>query len=570
MRSLPDWHHRSRSATIRNAATPNDRSVTGDLGPEAVLERTCEANMSDPLVGSLLGGRYHVVEKVGSGAFADVYRAKHVAIASLDAAVKVLRAAEDPHDAADQRFAQETWAAGAVRSPFVVQVHDAGVTDQGRPWLAMEYVHGPTLQLVLRAGRPLSEPLVALWMSGILRGLVAIHSCGLIHRDLKPGNILLTWPASDTWPTPKGTDFGIAKVIEEVSNAPRSVQVDPTITGSVVCTPRYAAPEQLLRAPEPASDLYALGLIAIALLTARNAVDEQDAAVLMARHLAPEPILLPERVAQGALASVIERAIQKPLDARYRTTMEMLDALEPIQRTLAANPPNRAELDHLESLFPTGARTHRDVRRQEGGRVTLPNAMPSPLYRPPARMGPSAALDPTDTLEQHRPNDVSQGTHAARAPERASARVKWLAATIAAGLAAVGVVAAMAVASRTPEHTVEARATPADPLEPMPRESVGPTDPPAPPSNANGVTLAAPTPLPTEGSGDRVERDGAAPTTNPPTTNPPTTNPQAHARPTPSAPTRPTAESRPAPRETAEPTRTDRRGAWFRTPGPPR
>ena len=570
MRSLPDWHHRGRSATIHVAATPNDMSVTGGLGSETVLERTCEANMSDPLVGSLLDGRYHVVEKVGSGAFADVYRAKHVAIASLDAAVKVLRAAEDPQDAAEQRFAQETWAAGAVRSPFVVQVHDAGVTEQGRPWLAMEYVHGPTVQRVLRAGRPLSEPLVALWMSGILRGLVAIHSCGLIHRDLKPGNILLTWPASDTWPTPKVTDFGIAKVIEEVSNAPRSVQVDPTVTGSVVCTPRYAAPEQLLRAPEPASDLYALGLIAIALLTARNAFDEQDAAVLMARHLAPEPIALPERVAQGALASVIERAIQKPLDARYRTAMEMLDALEPIQRTLAANPPNRAELDHLESLFPTGARTHRDVRRHEGGRITLPNATPSPLYRPPAHKTDTLALEPTETLEQLRPHDGSQVIHAEPAPKRAAAGARWLGATIAAGLTAIGVVAVVATPSRAPEHAVEGLATPADRVEPMPLEPVRPTEPPAPQSTADAVTLAAPAPTTTEGSGDSIEHNAAQTTNNLPTTNLPTTNLPTSARPTPSAPTRPTAESRPAPREPAEPTPTDRRGAGFRTPGPPR
>lgn len=540
--------------------------------------------MSDLRLGSQLGGRYHVVDKVGSGAFADVYQAKHLAIDSLDVAIKVLRGVDEGRENVSKRFAQEIWAAGAVRSPFVVQVHDAGTTEDGRPWLAMEYVAGPTLQRVLRSGRPLTDALVARWLAGILRGLVAIHSCGLIHRDLKPGNILLSWPASDTWPTPKVTDFGIAKVMEAVSNAPREIRVDPTITGTVVCTPRYAAPEQLLQAPEPASDLYALGLIGIALLTARNAFEEHDAAVLMARHLAPDPIALPERVAESPLAPIIARAIAKPLDARFRTAMEMLDALEPIERALAANPPDRAELDHLESLFPAGARTHRDLRRSEDARITLPNRMRSPLGAV-ATPGPApATLDTTDTL--HPPAPITRSPTGSiapstpDAPHRLRARRLALGALLATGigLSVVGLNQRGPVDPAEPEEPTratvgtpqheEAPAAPSAPLASPPVEPAA-SAVPAPAQTLPAASEPEPTPrdvppVPAIAAGvdDRPDAPARRRTVTPSEPARQPTVPAADA--TREEPARSRAAPQPATAEEA------RRGAGFRTPGPPR
>jgi serine/threonine protein kinase len=338
---------------------------------------------SDALVGVTVGGRYRLVRRLGSGAFADVYLAQHTSITSMNVAVKVLKSASLSNPTTKQRFQQEAWVAGAVRSPWVVQVYDADVTDQmDLAWIAMEYVEGPTLHHVMRSLGPLPDRLVAPWLAGVLRGLVAIHSAGIVHRDLKPGNVLLAWPPSDAIPLPRVVDFGIAKVVDAVT-APETGD-DLTNTGATVCTPRYVAPEQLLRNPVAASDLYSLGIIGMMMLAGQAPYTESDGAVLMARHLSPDPVPVHPLVAASPLAAVLRRAVEKQVERRHASALEMLDAIEPIARQQASNPIPPELVSALEALFPADTRSHWALRRQAANSATLPSGTKSPLFDPVA------------------------------------------------------------------------------------------------------------------------------------------------------------------------------------------
>ena len=351
----------------------------------------------DPLLGKIVGERYHLTERIGAGAYAEVYRARHLSIGSLEAAVKVLKPGQRERDEVLQRFKQETWVAGAVRSPFVAQIYDADVTDDGLAWLAMEFVNGPTLHRVMKRFGPIPHDIAAVWIAGILRGLVAIHSQGIVHRDLKPGNVLMSWPPSERIPQPRVVDFGIAKVVDAVGRAGEDL-ADPTHTGGIVCTPRYAAPEQLLKQPVPASDIYALGIIGLYMVAGVAPYGDTDAAVLMANHLAPEPVPIHPLVEDSPLRDVLARATDKRTTHRYRSALEMLDELEPVVRKLSATTPDRDDIARLEELFPKDERVHWKLRRQDAMRETMPSRSRSPLYAIPEGnvTGALGAPDPTE------------------------------------------------------------------------------------------------------------------------------------------------------------------------------
>lgn len=333
----------------------------------------------------------------------------------MSVAVKVLTSSSLESETTRQRFQQEAWVAGAVRSPWVVQVYDADVSaGMGIAWIAMEFVEGPTLHHVMKRFGPLPTRLVAPWLAGVLRGLVAIHSAGIVHRDLKPGNILLAWPPSDAIPQPRVVDFGIAKVVDAVS--PPDAADDLTNTGATVCTPRYVAPEQLLKQPGPASDLYSLGIIGMMMLAGQAPYPESDGAVLMARHLAPDPVPVHPLVEASPLADVLRRAVEKSVDNRFQSALEMLDALEPVARQAASSPVASQLVSDLEALFPENARGHWALRRRAANSETLPTRTRSPFFDPVAAAradgvatGPLPALDAEPTVDSvSQPNRMTR------------------------------------------------------------------------------------------------------------------------------------------------------------------
>ncbi len=195
-------------------------------------------------------GRYRLGTTLGSGGMAEVFRAEDTRLSRV-VALKVLRPALAADTTFRARFESEARAAAALAHPNVVSIFDVGEEEDGRPYIVMELVEGGNL-----AERAARQPLVtaeaAGLMQGVLSGLGAAHDAGLLHRDIKPGNILLTRDG-----TAKVADFGIAKALTESRGA-----LDLTGTSLVLGTPRYLAPERAMGQPATVqSDLWAAGVV---------------------------------------------------------------------------------------------------------------------------------------------------------------------------------------------------------------------------------------------------------------------------------------------------------------------
>ena len=284
--------------------------ATGDAG---------RADAPWPDRSHLGGGRYRLDDVVASGGAAIVWRAfdEHLA---RPVAVKLLH----PHHANDatvvERFQREARAAAGLTHPNVVRIYDTGRED-GIVWLVMELVEGPNLRDVLLRREPLDAVVVGAVGEQVARALAVAHAQGLVHRDIKPGNILI---ASDG--TVKVTDFGIAKALSGS---------DATLTnpGTVMGTAAYVAPEQLESTDVDArADVYALGVVLYEALVGRPAFSGDTPAATAAMRLTYE--LLPPRRTRSdvpeELDEIVTRATRRDRAQRYADGGALADALTPL------------------------------------------------------------------------------------------------------------------------------------------------------------------------------------------------------------------------------------------------
>jgi len=276
--------------------------------------------VEDLAAGTALGGRYELDEVVGSGGMATVWRA-HDLVLDRPVAVKILHArlAEDP--AFLDRFNTEATASARLTHPNIVHVFDAGTAD-GSAFIVMELFDGETLRDRLHRTGPLPPAEAASIMVQALQGLQFAHDHNLIHRDVKPANVLV---ASDG--RVKVTDFGIAKVAYGGT-------ADPTTTGKVLGSVPYLAPEQVEGNPLDArADVYAAGAMLYELLTGRPPfVAETDLAAAMLR-LTSDPIP-PRAIRSGiprGLDAVVMRSLARKPDDRFGSAAAMAAALAPFE-----------------------------------------------------------------------------------------------------------------------------------------------------------------------------------------------------------------------------------------------
>src|SRR6202140_1967283 len=263
---------------------------------------------------TIIDGRYRVISRLGSGGMADVYLAQHQLL-GREMAVKVL-----PHHFAEdqefvERFRREASSAAALSHPNIVGIFDRGEWN-GTYYIAMEYVAGRSLKTVVREQGALDPATAIDIVTQILRAARFAHKRGVIHRDLKPHNVIL-----DEEGRVKVTDFGIA----------RAGTSEITQTGSILGTARYLSPEQAQGQPvSPPSDLYAVGIMLYELLTGSVPFEGDSVIAIALRHLSEPPrppsSLVPS--VSAALDAIVLRALAKNPEARFEDADEFLAALE--------------------------------------------------------------------------------------------------------------------------------------------------------------------------------------------------------------------------------------------------
>ncbi len=275
--------------------------------------------------GTLLAGRYRVRRALGGGGMGDVWEAEDAELGTL-VAVKTLRAARDERSL--ERFRREILLARKVTHPNVCRIFDLGwhETPSGRvAFLTMELLRGETLEERIRreGPRPVAEALRVL--SDVARGLDAAHEAGVVHRDLKSANVMLV-PRDEGGERAVVTDFGLATGRDSGSLSRLTGVVE------IVGTPDYMAPEQVEGAQTgPATDVYALGLVAYEILSGRLPFDGATPMSRAVRRLSEEPAPLPSEGGgiSPELRAAISRALSREPERRFSSASEFVRALSP-------------------------------------------------------------------------------------------------------------------------------------------------------------------------------------------------------------------------------------------------
>jgi serine/threonine-protein kinase len=386
---------------------PND-------GRAAVRKEDWESAKDDPNLGRTIAGRFTILARIGTGSMGTVYRADQASVGRA-VALKILKGdlSRDPEIVT--RFEREAKATGTLRSPHSVVVHDHGRTEEGQLFIAMELLEGELLtSAIAREGAFSVERTVSL-LTQILRSLSEAHGHGIVHRDLKPDNVFLAKVAGSE--VVKIVDFGIAKIV----HGDRKVDALETQAGTVWGTPAYMSPEQAQSRPLDArSDLYAAGVIAYQMLTGAPPFEDDDAVVVMARHIKTKPKppseARPELAIPASLERVVMRVLEKDPDARPASADAFIAELQACASDVTAAREGRAPNAYLQrrrrralaltaiavSLLAAATVLATALGGEDSvAEVAAQSAAPVPFETGPATSAPASAApsgDPSDVV----------------------------------------------------------------------------------------------------------------------------------------------------------------------------
>jgi eukaryotic-like serine/threonine-protein kinase len=331
----------------------------------------------------VLDERYQVVGVIGQGGMGTVYEAKHLAIGRM-VALKVLKPENAQKPDAIARLRHEARIVSQLGHPNICEVFDIGQLGDGTPYLVMERLRGKTLAERIQEGEPINVTELVEVMVQVLAGLETAHKKNVIHRDMKPDNIFLAERASGI--VAKILDFGISK-----ATVPDEQAHHLTRTGMVMGTPYYMAPEQAMgeRALDGRVDVWGVGICLFEALTGRRPFVAKNYNALLVQILTvPTPSIAEIRPdVPPALATVIERTLEKRRDQRYQTARELADALAPFRKVRA---PRR-------STLPPAKRTTGVPRPSSAPKDSSTGADRGVGVRGTRRMAPERPLVPVFT-----------------------------------------------------------------------------------------------------------------------------------------------------------------------------
>jgi tetratricopeptide (TPR) repeat protein len=336
-----------------------------------------------PLPAGTKLGPYEIVAPLGAGGMGEVYRARDTRL-GRDVAVKVLQESLSGGAATWERFEREARAASALNHPHICAVFDVGEAN-GRPYLVMELLEGQTLR-DFAGGKPV-EPGVVIGLGvQIADALEEAHAKGIIHRDIKAGNIMVTGRRHV-----KVLDFGLAKYAGAATESDSTLTMQSlTAAGTVLGTPHYMAPEILQGKPADArSDLWALGVVLQEMLTGKLPFQGSTAYQVSSAILSQTPPPLPAGVPSG-LRTIVERCLAKRPEDRYQNAGDVRGALETLAVSLL---PSRGSIRYLWATVAVAAML--------GAASLYVSRQPSPIVARTLSTGgkPSAVREANEVFE---------------------------------------------------------------------------------------------------------------------------------------------------------------------------
>jgi serine/threonine-protein kinase len=412
-------------------------------------------------------GRYRVLAELGRGAMGIVYKAQDPTIGRL-VAIKTIRLGEMTHpeerEQLRSRLFREAQSAGILNHPGIVTIYDIA-EERDLAYIAMEFVEGETLEKIIESGRAVDAKFVISVASQTAMALDYAHSKGIIHRDIKPGNIMVNNEGQV-----KITDFGIARIASSKF----------THTGTVMGTPSYMSPEQVRGAVvDGRSDMFSLSVVLYEMLTGQKPFSGDSITTIIFKIVSENPVP-PKEVnpSVGAkLNGVIMRALAKEPNERYQTSREFGEAIQAAAaQTANLTPTIRKLVAHLDATVASDPA----LMTQPDRKTTPPAEAPRPPAEPPPPppAAETVAEKKLPPLQPARTVAAAFSEAAVTAPKRRS----WL---------AVAAVAALAVAGGAFWWTSRTRSTGPAPEAPAVAEQTKPPEPTSPGSPASAAPQPA-------------------------------------------------------------------------------
>lgn len=319
----------SKTGTEAGKSSSANETDTSSSGENTTGDASSNADNPDAMIGQVIVEKYLITGFIGKGGMSAIYKVKHLQL-DTELALKLLDKTMWADPTAIKRFKLEAQTVSKLTHPSLITYRDFGISSDGQPYLVMDYIQGNTLGQRIKATRGIFLPSVLEIFEQLCEGLSVAHGLGIIHRDVKPGNIMFLDADSNKL---KLLDFGIAKIMTEEGDESQQL----TRTGDVFGSPLYMSPEQCMgKRLDNRSDIYALGCVIFETMTGRHAISGNTILDTMNKHVSLIPSLPSELRPDLTTAEraswvdvdefeyIVMKCLRKNPNDRYKTVDDLL------------------------------------------------------------------------------------------------------------------------------------------------------------------------------------------------------------------------------------------------------